>query len=130
MLVSSFPSTLKVFLFSCVVSLAGCASSNKYMADEIIDANRPNGTVDVGFYHSGAPLSDDGQSANWTHAIDVARRMCKKWGYNDAEPINNRINWEGRVNGYGYLLNGKIWMRFLCTGEETINVQHKPGAFK
>ena len=105
--------------------LVGCASSNKYRADEIIDANRSNGTVDVGFFHNGAPLSDSGEKADWTNALDVARRVCQKWGYADAEALNNRLNWQGRVNGYGYLLNGKIGVLFLWSGEESINVQNK-----
>lgn len=108
-----------------VFFLVGCASSSQYRADEIVDANRSNGTVDVGFFHSGAPLTDNGEKADWTNALDVARRMCQKWGYADAEALNNRINWQGRVNGYGYLLSGKIWARFLCIGEETINVRNK-----
>lgn len=114
-----------VFAVLPLFFLVGCASSSQYRADEIVDANRSNGTVDVGFFHSGAPLTDNGEKADWTGALEVARNMCKKWGYSDAEPINNRINNKGIRNGYGYLCNGTVWARFLCTGEETLKVKHK-----
>lgn len=117
----------KLLLSSAIVTLAltGCASSDKYHANEVVDANRSNGTVDVGFYHNGAPLTDSGEKADWTDAMETARTVCKKWGYSEVEPMNKRIYSQGRVNGYGFLTNGRVWVRFLCTGEATFNVQNK-----
>ncbi len=42
-----------------------------------------------------AMIKDGGVKANWDSGMFKAQKVCKKWGYSDAEWLNNTVMQDG-----------------------------------
>lgn len=108
-------STLFIVL-GIAVTLTGCATSRGKPVN-IVGGNRAAGVVQIGYVHtSNIPLIDNGENANWGDAHGLAMNVCKRWGYENAELMTRFTRTEGRINGYGQLLNGVIYVQYQCYG--------------
>jgi hypothetical protein len=103
----------KYSLLILCLALSGCASLQGGVPD-VIDANRAAGRVRLGFMHSD-PTYSDGTEINWALGASQANDTCRKWGYSGAEPLNRKVWWQGRYNGYGAKLMGTFYVDYQCT---------------
>lgn len=102
-----------VFLSS--VLLFGCSAPKRYLANEVIFADREQGLVFIGYPYQGNPRTNPASQEDWSLAQSKADLVCKKWEKGKAVLHDPVANSSGNHNYYENLIVGAVYKIYICS---------------
>lgn len=97
------------------VFLFGCSSPKRYLANEVIFADREQGLVFIGYPYQGNPRTNPTLQEDWSLAQSRADLVCKKWEKGRAVLNDSVSNSSGSHNVYENLIVGAVYKIYICT---------------
>ena len=105
----------KFLLLLCLIGvLCSCSTPKRYLANDVIRADRKDGLVFIGYSFRGAPRNNPALEEDWSLAQMKAESVCREWGRDTAQLLQEASGSSGEHNYYGNLISGAVYKVFHC----------------